>query len=921
MNFKRITSLVIALLLTISCVQMSAFAEDEIKVYIDNTLIDLKNPATVVDGVAYFPMEEVFFKLGVYMEWSETDECWIGTGNNGEIRVTPDDWRVEVDWIPLEMPGPVRTINGVIYLPIYIIEDATHTEPATYDAVNKRIDIVFPDLEYEGSFKPFDVESIVHLLPEGEKLMPPGKMYDVKMDASSDDSLMSCRKVTVEGMPFTEALEIETFPTPDGSVPMASYSIQQDVFIDTGTFNAGDCGMMTFWARATKTTDESGTAGFRPAYEQLGKWQKAQEKEVRIGHEWKKYYLPMYSGIYTLQSGASHLTYSVGYKPQIIQIAELQMYNYGKSVDIEMLEPGRTGADYKGMEANHLWRKEAWKRIEKYRKDDMAVQVVDKDGNPVEDASVSFDMTENEFMMGCAVSDNEFVGLDDSDRVGLEPENSRVAGLYLDMYNHFNTGVSGNEMKSEGTRSLYRTARNEMNTFLDLGKRVRGHCLSWDDEIKFNDYAIMDQGYYDINQYDYNLENLLREATGEVWMFRDVISEWDGLNEPYDSSHYRKVYTLKPFAEVFKMTKAVDPKSNLIVNETGMEGRNSRAEVTRATSFIRLPDELKYEHRGPVDGIGIQGHCGRYLYPMGMWWDIEFLTQAGYDTASITEYDFMNENEEGAARHLYDTFLACYSHPKCNAFIIWGLQDTMHWRNDAPFYDRHWNEKPEYAVWKYMYDELYATHETVKTDANGLAKIRGYRGKYDITVDVNGVKTVVQTTIVNSDNTDRDNMIKVVFDGANLNVVKNPNPQEVYAKRHVTNDNYLEAYAEYLAAGADKWIGIYEYRDEENNRIRSTSDGLQNTFHYIEGEGYAQYELVEKAARGNISVDFRAPQGEVYNYEILTSLDGENYTSVYKGSSDVDKTIDLGEFMFVRVKSDNNKYMGISEVDIHAEKE
>ncbi len=34
-----------------------------------------------------------------------------------------------------------------------------------------------------------------------------------------------------------------------------------------------------------------------------------------------------------------------------------------------------------------------------------------------------------------------------------------------------------------------------------------------------------------------------------------------------------------------------------------------------------------------------------------------------------------------------------------------------------------------------------------------------------------------------------------------------------------------------------------------------------------------------------------------------------------------DKTIDLGEFMFVRVKSDNNKYMGISEVDIHAEKE
>ncbi len=120
----------------------------------------------------------------------------------------------------------------------------------------------------------------------------------------------------------------------------------------------------------------------------------------------------MYSGNHTLQSGASHLTYSVGYKPQIIQIAELQMYNYGTEVDIEMLEPGRTGADYKGMEEDHLWRKEAWKRIEKYRKDDVAVQVVDKDGNPVEDASVSFDMTENEFMMGCAVCENEVIGID-----------------------------------------------------------------------------------------------------------------------------------------------------------------------------------------------------------------------------------------------------------------------------------------------------------------------------------------------------------------------------------------------------------------------------------------------------------------------------------------------------------------------------
>ncbi len=919
MTFKRIASLIIALVMTLSCVQMLAFAEgDEIKLYIDDTLINLENPCAVIEDVAYIPMEEVFFKLGIYMEWNEPDKCWIGMGNNGEIRVTPGDWRIEVDWIPIELPGPVRTVNGVVYVPLYIIEDAAHTAPATYDEANKRIDITFPDINYAGSFQPFEIESVIHLLPEGETLMYPDDMYKVMMDETQDSAGMACRKVTVEGMPFTEALEIETFPTKDGLVPMAAYSIQQNVRITKGTFNAGDAGMMTFWARATKITDESGTAGFKPVYEQAWEWQKAQGQEVRIGPEWKKYYLPMYSGIYTLKANESNFNYAVGYKPQIIQVAELQMVNYGTEVDIEMLQPGATQAEYKGMEEDHLWRKEAWRRIEKYRKDDMMVKVVDKDGNPVEGAEVSFDMTEQEFLIGVAPCENEVVGMSpNSELVGMDPENSRVDKIRLDTFSMFNTGVSGNDMKDEGTVTLYRDGRNEINTWLSLGMRARGHALSWDD-MKMKSYAEMDQGYFDINEVEYNRENLLREVAGEAWMFRDTIVEWDGLNEPHDSNDYRTAHGMGVFADVFKIAKAIDPKANLIVNETGMEGRESRDDTTRATGFIRLPDDIKLNHRGPVDGLGIQGHCVTHFYPMGFWWDIEILTQAGYDSVTITEYDFKNQNNETDANHLYDTFLSCFSHPKCNGFVIWGIEDSMHWRDDAPFFDRQWNAKPELAMWKYMMDEVYATHEKALTDKSGVAKIRGYRGKYDITVEAGGAKQVVQTTIVDSDNTERDNCIVVALD---TGAVKNPNPQEIYAKRTVTHDNYLEAYSEYLAAGADKWIGTYDYRDEENNRIRCTSDGLQNTFHYIEGEGYAQYELVEKAAWGNISVDFRAPQGEVYNYEILTSLDGENYTSVYKGSSAEDKVIDLGEFMFVRVKSDNNEYMGISEVDIHAEKE
>lgn len=913
MRFKRIVSLLIALVMIFSCMQMLVLAkgDDEIKIYIDNTLIELKNPCTVIDGVVYIPMEEVFFKLGIYMSWDENNKCYIGNGNNGEIRVTPGDERIEIDWIPIEMPGPVRMINSVCMVPIYIIEDAARTTPATYSAKENRIDITFPELDYQGAFEPFNIESVIHLLPEGQPLLQPGRMYAVKTDTSSDDSLMRCEKVTVEGMPFTEALEIETYPMPDGSVPMANYSIQKDIFIDGGNFNAGDVGLMTFWARATKITDESGMAGFRPCYEQLDTWNKAQEKEVKIGPEWKKYYLPMYSGIHTLKSGASHLTYSVGYKPQIIQIAEMQMYNYGTTVDIEMLEPGRTSADYKGMEEDHLWRKEAWRRIDKYRKDDMVIRVRDKEGNPVEGATVTADMTEQEFLMGVAPCARELVGID--------PDNSRVDKLRMDTYKLFNTGVSGNEMKDEGHTTLYRDGAHMINDLLDLGMRARGHALSWD-EMKIKSMATMEKGYYDINEYEYNRATLLREVAAEAWMFRNTVVEWDGLNEPHDSNKFRTAHGMEVFADVFKIAKAVDPKAKLIVNETGMEGRNSRDNATRATGFIRLPDDIKLNYRGPIDGVGIQGHCTNYLYPMGFWWDIEILTQAGYDSVTITEYDFINQNSEGDARHLYDTFLACFSHPKCGGFVIWGIEDSMHWRYDAPFFDRQWNAKPELAVWKDMVENVYATHETVVTDTDGNATIRGFRGKYKITVDVNGVKKMVDFTLTDSDDTERDNYIDIVVDGGNI-TASNPNPHEVYAKRRVTNDNSVEAYAEYLAAGADKWIATYTHRDQTGERVSQTVDGLMNTYWYGNDGDYVEYELVEKADKGNISVDFRTPNGETYKYEILVSVDGENWNTIYAGTSVEKTTVDFENVMFIRVQSVENEYMGISEVNIHAEKE
>ena len=147
----------------------------------------------------------------------------------------------------------------------------------------------------------------------------------------------------------------------------------------------------------------------------------------------------------------------------------------------------------------------------------------------------------------------------------------------------------------------------------------------------------------------------------------------------------------------------------------------------------------------------------------------------------------------------------------------------------------------------------------------------------------------------------------------------NPNPHEVYAAEEL-HDSHIEAYAEYLAKGADKWIATYTHRDQNGNRVSSTVDGLMNTYWYGGDGDYVEYELVEKADKGNENVDFRTPNGEVYHYKIMVSADGKKWLTIHEGTSSEDVTADFEDAMFIRIQSVGNEYMGISEVNIHAER-
>lgn len=921
MRLKKIITAFVAFVMLVSCFPCAIFAQEApIKLYIDNVEQRLNNPCVIDEGTVYIPMQEVFFKMGVYMEWNEKEELWYGEGNNGEIRITVGSNVADIDWVDVELPAPVKEINGVVMIPLYLVEDALKTDAPIYDEETKSIYIKFPDINDKPKQK-FRIESVVNDLPEPKQdLFREEQLYNLRYD-NGGTTMQDYKVVDVEGMPFKKAAQIEMKKFED--FPKSIYSVQMDTMIDEGSFEAGDVGLATFWARATTITDESGVAKMRFCYESLGDWQKViQGETVSIGYEWKQYYLPMYNARYTMQGGNAHLCFSVGGKHQIIQVADVHLYNYGKDVSIETLIPGAGGA-YKGMEDDALWRKEAYRRIEKYRKNDMVITVTDEDGNPVEGAAVKADMTDNEFYRAIAICDSEILDLDTDIKSG------RIQSEVMDKY--FNAGVSGNEMKEMRLRDDYRTGVREINEYLSRGMQARGHALSWDN-LGIRTYSVVNGISNDLVTYD-DLRNgtysydeihdyMMDYVRAKVWLFKGTLFQWDGLNEPHDSNGVRNIYgNTALFSDVFQIAKALDPKCKLYVNETGMEGHENRDAQFRATALVDIVGKMKENERAPVDGIGVQGHCVSYLYPQGFYRELQMLAEA-VDEVSVTEYDFMNADFTYAPQHLRDTFLATYSLPKSKCFVIWGYWDPMHWRGYGPFYTSDWKAKPELAEWDRIVNEEFVTHETAVTDKDGKAVIRGYRGKYDISVEKDGITGKCEFTLTDSDNTERDNWIRAEIKDGKINLT-NPNPLESYSGNNsegkVRFNSWTEAHADYIAKfGNSEPIGIYKHSDNTGNTVPKTNDGLYNTYWYGGDNSYVTYELVKKAEQGNVSVDFRAPNGEVYNYRVLSSKDGENWDTLYEGNSNEKKTIDFENAMFIRIQSVGNEYMGISEVNINA---
>jgi len=446
---------------------------------------------------------------------------------------------------------------------------------------------------------------------------------------------------------------------------------------------------------------------------------------VNTTGDWTLYYVP-FTADKDFKAGQWNLIFRAGYSPQVFELTDLRLLNFGKQVKRNDLP--RISRSYPGMEADAAWRQEAARRIDRIRKADLAVNVVDGAGEPVEGATVEIDMTRHAFWFGSAVKFHWIADFDNNER---QVYRQKIESL-------FNHVVNENDLKwppwagkwsDKWTKDKSLTALRWLN---DRDIHVKGHCIIWPswkhtpDELE----AAKDEPA--------KMQRIIADHIADlVGQAGPLVAEWDVVNEPFSNHDVMDILGNEAMVDWFRQTHELDPDARLYLNDYGILASGGQTDTRHQQHF---EDTLRFliDRGAPIGGIGMQSHFGENITPPRTLWTIlDRFAELGLPI-QITEFDIATDDEQLQADYTRDFMTAVFAHEAVNGLVMWGFYEGAHWRPNAAMFRRDWSIKPNGEVYKRLVFDEWWTQETAKTDAAGNATVRGFLGDYQINVTHNG---------------------------------------------------------------------------------------------------------------------------------------------------------------------------------------
>jgi endo-1,4-beta-xylanase len=394
--------------------------------------------------------------------------------------------------------------------------------------------------------------------------------------------------------------------------------------------------------------------------------------------------------------------------------------------------------------------------IEKNRKSDAALQIVDSNGRPVAGADVKITQKSHEFLFGC----NIFV-------LGQMKENDRAyEDAFLKLFNFatvpFYWGdiepAQGKPRFAEGSPYIWR--RPPPDRVVAFGKEhgltLKGHPLLWhsiNPEWMPKDPA--------------ELKRLYRKRFQEIaGRYAEDIPIWDGVNEslvcpssyPLFSAEDRDYQPYVPWAFTEEQ-KVFRPENLLILNDV----TTFNWPASETNRFYRQCTRL-LENKVPIEGIGFQFHFfsrkaldgylgGDRCDPGRLLDTYEMFAKLGLPLW-ITEITIGSAGEDGPAiqgRVVRDIYRLWFSSPGMAGITWWNLGDGTAYKNEGVagggLTDNDFNLKPAYEALDHLINHDWTTRLEMKSNAEGRVQFRGFHGRYEVEVTAGGKTAKSELTV------------------------------------------------------------------------------------------------------------------------------------------------------------------------------
>lgn len=389
---------------------------------------------------------------------------------------------------------------------------------------------------------------------------------------------------------------------------------------------------------------------------------------------------------------------------------------------------------------NPALQKQEQSNIEKYRKGDGRLTVVDKEGHPVEGVTVIIHQKTHEFLFGC----NLFA----LHQLATPELNRKYENAFTHLFNFATIPFYWDGIEPEkdslryqaGSRPIWRRPPpDELLEWCDQhGIEPKGHQLLYV-KTKFMPTWISP---HDSSELKLLATRRLEQISSR---YSSSIPVWDAVNEEIARLENPQQWDEVPhdfLTWAFKKADSLFPKcSEMLIND---ETKTSHYFTQK---YVDMVNNLLNQHIR-VDGIGIQFHMLNIKeFLAGEIYTPEIMQEAYTKLGSIgkplwiSEITIPTQGENGLrdqATIVGDIYKLWFSQPLMKGITWWNLGDGTAFGKENNFLggllDSSMNPKPSFKVLDQLINHDWVTNTKKTTDKNGEVHFRGFYGRYYIEV-------------------------------------------------------------------------------------------------------------------------------------------------------------------------------------------